>query len=72
MPLRLHPMSRSAINNIILRYKDAYLQSEEQLIESTEEQDLEEKESLFYFGVILLSHTVVTIFKSNSDISVTP
>ena len=34
--------------------------------------DEEELEYLYYYGVIMMNKTVVTIFKNNPDIAVTP
>lgn len=32
----------------------------------------EELEYLYYYGIIMLKKTVITIFKNNQDIAVTP
>lgn len=85
LPMRLHPMTRGAINNIILRHKptkDAqFLQqdlSNEQPTEGGEtpqrsgSQQEDDLEYLYYFGIVFMKNTVVTIFKNNEAIAVTP
>lgn len=43
------------------------------LLEQMEgENQEEEEESIYYYGLVLMDTTVVTIFKSNSDIQVAP
>jgi len=83
LPLRLHPMSRNAVNNVILRHKptkiEDYAGLEENENKATVEGEDDPKEedevnmdSLYYYGVIIVKHSVVTVFKNNPDIAVTP
>lgn len=65
-PLRLHPVTRGAVNNIITRYKKLGLVAVET------EKELTQQDSLFYYGLLLSETAVVTVFKSNSDIAVAP
>lgn len=61
-------MTRSIINSIILKHSAALANGE--LSNPTTDDDPEE--SNFYFGLLILDETVVTIFKNNQNISVTP
>ena len=78
LPLRLHPMTRSAINNIVLRHKPSKNPLEpKEVVTTTPSGDdslmnEEELEYLYYYGIIMLKKTVITIFKNNPDIAVTP
>ena len=74
-------MTRGAINNIILLHKPSKdlpvpIDEAETLdpVETPKEDDLneDELEYLYYYGVVLMNKTVVTIFKNNPDIAVTP
>ena len=79
LPMRLHPMTRGAVNNIILRYKPSKEQlyfkelekNEEGQVEEEQEEE-EDQEYLYYYALVLMKNTVVTIFKNNPDISITP
>lgn len=86
LPLRLHPVTRGVINTIINRYKpkrreiEKLKESEHERRASVEaEMALEDSniaeegfEDMYYYGIMLMAHSVVTIFKNNSDIAVTP
>ena len=94
-PLRLHPMTRGAINNIVMKHKRNLLTpSQKQSLtgagaggKGAEENPMlqaqieaenqavmedEEEETIYYYGLVLMDTTVVTIFKSNQDIQVAP
>ena len=74
--MRLHPMTRGAVNNIILRHKPSKDKPQEIPEESTEitegELPEDEFEYLYYYGIVMMKDTVVTVFKNNPDIAVTP
>ena len=85
LPLRLHPVTRGAINTIINRYKprkreiEKLKESEYERRASVEaelalEDNIAEEgfEDMYYYGLVMMANTVVTIFKNDSDIAVTP
>ena len=85
LPLRLHPMTRSAINSIIVRHKPSKKQEDPEKIDfsvltdttppgdekSAPKEEVNQNE-MYYYGLLMLRHTVVSIFKNNQDIAVTP
>jgi hypothetical protein len=78
-------MTRGVINTIINRHKPKK-RDIEKLKESEHErraasiddvhevETIEEEgfEDMYYYGIVMMAHSVVTIFKNNSDIAVTP
>ena len=83
LPLRLHPMSRNAVNNVILRHKPTKIEDYAGLEENEnkaaiegeddpKEEDEVNMDSLYYYGAVIVKHSVVTVFKNNPDIAVTP
>lgn len=66
-------MTRSAINNIVLRHKPSKEQSYYAPVDGEDQgqEDLD-VDSLYYYGLVMMDSTVVTIFKNNSEIAVTP
>jgi len=77
LPLRLHPVTRAAVNDIILKHKPASKpppeeQKEETPSESTKADDDDgiDIDRLYYYGVIMIKYSVVTIFKNNAIITI--
>ena len=77
--MRLHPMTRAAVNSIILKHKPSKfddnsheplefdfnentpqgkIQSPDNTPEAPSEPDL------YYYGLLMMNHTVITIFKN--------
>ena len=77
LPMRLHPLTRHSVHQIILRHKPQtrVLTEEQQALKDAEEKkdvQIEENENMYYYGVLMMNHTVISIFKNNPDIAVTP
>lgn len=86
LPMRLHPMTRAAVNTIILKHKPANgeeLDSEynENVPHSKaspgndakdQKKEKSEESDMYYYGLLMMNHTVITIFKNQRDIAVTP
>lgn len=82
--MRLHPMTRATINQIVNKYKprineDLPIEDLRQSVVSAAgevkaatPEEVAELEQLYYYGIMMMSHSVVTIFKNNEDIAVTP
>lgn len=70
--MRLHPVTRGAVNAIITNYKKMGAANYSEDEEKKEEEEKEEVDSLFYYGLVMSETSVVTIFKSNPDIAVAP
>jgi len=83
--MRLHPMTRLAINTIILRHKpvkeQAFVEdlgytpdgSETETTpgEATPTPEAPEQQDMYYYAVLMMNHTVISIFKNHQDIAVT-
>lgn len=70
LPLRLHPMTRGVINNIINAHKpklDVEVDENGELTKGNQDDT-----DLYYYGIMMMDRTVVTIFKQNKDIAVRP
>ena len=77
-------MTRATINQIVNKYKprineDLPIEDLRQSVVSTAgevkaatPEEVAELEQLYYYGIVMMSHSVVTIFKNNEDIAVTP
>ena len=73
-PLRLHPVTRGAVNSTVMRYKKLGLiamrpEVEESMTEDSLNTDEPLQESLFYYGLVLTDTSVITIFKSNIKVT---
>lgn len=60
-------MTRGTINNIILRHKQA-----RELFYNRNLQDATQKDDIYYYCLLVMETTVVTILKSNQEICVDP
>lgn len=79
--MRLHPMTRATINQIVNKYKprineDLPIEDLRQSVVSeagevkaaastSTPEEVAELEQLYYYGIMMMSHSVVTIFKNN-------
>lgn len=81
LPMRLHPMTRQAVNSIILKHKptkaEEGLEFEDNDLTpegyiTNEGQDQADEPDMYYYGILMMNHTVITIFKNQVDIAVTP
>ena len=73
LPLRLHPVTRQTINDIILTHKpvkkpeEAIEQQDEQIPKDENEIDLDR---LYYYGLVMIKQSIVTIFKNSNLIKI--
>ena len=70
-------MTRNTVNNIILRHKPNKVEEdepdEEESDTKADSQPAEDSmDYLYYYGLLIVKHTVICIFKNNPDIAVTP
>ena len=75
LPLRLHPLTRNLIDGIITKHRNALSSGKLKQSSIHSEQanaDSDPEEDAYYFGLMFLDETVVTIFKNNQNIRVTP
>ena len=72
LPLRLHPMTRGVINNIINKHRNALQNGEIVGDEETQGKYEDQEADAYYYGLLFVDQTVVTIFKNNEQIAVTP
>lgn len=75
--MRLHPMTRATINQIVNKYKPRINEdlptedlrqsavSEAGEAKAATPEEVAELEQLYYYGIMMMSHSVVTIFKNN-------
>lgn len=68
LPMRLHPITRQAVNSIISKHKPKLREPDEQ----AEEKDRDDALDMYYYGLLMMNHSIVTIFKNHKDIAVTP
>lgn len=76
--MRLHQFTRQAVNTIIEKHKPVKVDEDPEGLEF-EDKELAQPEpesegghELYYYGIMMMNYTVVTIFKNNKDIAVTP
>ena len=73
MPLRVHPITRDTINRIISKHRKALSSGKIQsTIHTDAAGDSDPEEDSYYYGILFMDETVVSIFKSNKNIGVTP
>lgn len=72
LPLRLHPYSRNVVNQIVSTHREALQAGRIQSDHVVASGDSDPEDDSYYFGLLLLDETVVTIFKNNESIRVTP
>ena len=65
LPLRLHPSTRGVVNNIINKHKAALANGEIYQDGETFSKYEEQEEDNYYYGILFVDHTVVSIFKNN-------
>jgi hypothetical protein len=65
-------MTRGVINTIISKHKAALANGDIYQEEETFGRYEEQEDDNYYYGILFMDHTVVTIFKNNKQIAVTP
>jgi len=77
LPLRIHPLTRQTVDHIIHKHRLA-LQSNinsdggEKLLGEQPNAEADKEEDSFYYGIMFMDESVVTVFKNNQNIRVTP
>lgn len=71
-PLRLHPFSRNVVNQIINQHREALSSGKIKTDHPVASGDEDPEEDSYYFGLLIVDETVVSIFKNNQNIRVTP
>ena len=65
LPLRLHPYSRNVVNTIINGHREALQAGRINSGHAVATGDSDPEDDSYYFGLLVLDETVVTIFKNN-------
>lgn len=70
--MRLHPITRKAINTIVKKHRDSLRDGVIQSFQGEALGDSDPEDDNYYYMILMLDETVITIYRNNNNIRVTP